>query len=229
MFIPKGVNLSVKIAHSDFTKEQITENIIAALPSIVDKIPRKWENIQSIYLKTDTSAALPLFTALPTVNNYVKTLEEKQAEESTKEKAAKNEKFRIASQHNLSVPQYDKISKEAAEHNIPVSKYIKTLKKRGVLQKAAAIGGAKTDMEADVEEKEEKEDEEEVAPVKSKKTKAAPVKDDKVVKLDDAKPTKAAKVAKVEEPVKETKSKKRAAEEVEEPAAKKKVTAKGRK
>jgi ribosomal protein L1 len=38
----------VKIGKSDMMAKEIVENIMAAVPEIVTRIPKKWKNIQSI-------------------------------------------------------------------------------------------------------------------------------------------------------------------------------------
>ncbi|CAG8755953.1 3033_t:CDS:2, partial [Acaulospora colombiana] len=40
---------------TDMTASQLSENIETGIPKIVDKIPRKWANIQSLHIKTSAS------------------------------------------------------------------------------------------------------------------------------------------------------------------------------
>ena len=56
---------AIKIGTTGFTADQITENVVTALESIVNNIPQKWRNVQSIHLKTTSSVALPLYNSLP--------------------------------------------------------------------------------------------------------------------------------------------------------------------
>lgn len=44
---------------------EITANIETAIPHIIEKIPRKWKNVQAINLKTNDSIALPIYNSLP--------------------------------------------------------------------------------------------------------------------------------------------------------------------
>ena len=60
-----GSQLLVKIGKTDMKKSQIIENIMAALPAIVDKIPKKWKGVQGVFLKTTSSIALPIYSSLP--------------------------------------------------------------------------------------------------------------------------------------------------------------------
>lgn len=56
---------AVKVGLTSQSAAEITANIEAAMPHIIEKIPRKWKNIQSINLKTNDSTALPIFNSLP--------------------------------------------------------------------------------------------------------------------------------------------------------------------
>jgi hypothetical protein len=47
------------------TSDQLLENLEIAIPVIIDKIPRKWKNIQSLYIKTPESTSLPIYNRLP--------------------------------------------------------------------------------------------------------------------------------------------------------------------
>ncbi|KAI8903696.1 ribosomal protein L1p/L10e family-domain-containing protein [Powellomyces hirtus] len=60
-----GTCNAVRVASTTFTPEQVVENIMMAAPAIVDKLPKKWNNILSIALKTSKSAALPVYVSLP--------------------------------------------------------------------------------------------------------------------------------------------------------------------
>ncbi|KAI9092711.1 ribosomal protein L1/ribosomal biogenesis protein [Phlyctochytrium arcticum] len=60
-----GVCNAVKIGKTSFTSEEITENILFAIPEIVKRIPKQWHNILSIQVKTSDSLALPVYSSLP--------------------------------------------------------------------------------------------------------------------------------------------------------------------
>ncbi|KAJ3046578.1 hypothetical protein HK097_000726 [Rhizophlyctis rosea] len=65
LHLNKGVCNAIKIGTTGFTADQITENVTTAIQSIVNAIPQKWRNVQSIHLKTTSSVALPLYNSLP--------------------------------------------------------------------------------------------------------------------------------------------------------------------
>lgn len=41
----------MRVGTTSFTVKQLTENIVSALPAIIALIPKKWKNIQGIFLK----------------------------------------------------------------------------------------------------------------------------------------------------------------------------------
>ena len=65
LYMRGGTCVSVKVAYTDFTREQIVDNIMAVLPGIIRRIPHKWGNVQVIHVKTDNSVALPIYKRLP--------------------------------------------------------------------------------------------------------------------------------------------------------------------
>lgn len=65
MTMATGPCFSIKIGTTHQSSTEIAQNIMTALPVIVSHIPKKWENVQSVHLKTATSLALPLYNALP--------------------------------------------------------------------------------------------------------------------------------------------------------------------
>ena len=65
VFYPaSGTCTSVKVGVCSQTAAEVVENIMAALPKIVEKIPKKWVNVKSIHLKSSESLALPIYVAL---------------------------------------------------------------------------------------------------------------------------------------------------------------------
>ncbi|OUS47721.1 ribosomal protein L1p/L10e family-domain-containing protein [Ostreococcus tauri] len=65
MHIAGGTCVNVKVGKSTMGEDEIVENIMAAIAGAVHKIPRRWGNVQSIYIKTPDSVALPIFAAPP--------------------------------------------------------------------------------------------------------------------------------------------------------------------
>ncbi|CAI2172694.1 11697_t:CDS:2 [Funneliformis geosporum] len=67
MYYSPGVCLSIKVGTTGMTSKQLLENLEMAIPVIVDKIPRKWKNIQSLQIKTTESISLPIYNCLPSL------------------------------------------------------------------------------------------------------------------------------------------------------------------
>ena len=54
-----------RAARSSFTAEQCAENVAAVVEGALQHIPRKWSNVQALYLRTAESAALPIYQVCP--------------------------------------------------------------------------------------------------------------------------------------------------------------------
>ena len=65
MHIGAGTCHNVKVGKSAQSVEEVTANAVAAIAGAVEVIPRKWSNVQSIYMKTNESVALPIYNAMP--------------------------------------------------------------------------------------------------------------------------------------------------------------------
>eukprot|EP00887_Chlorella_sp_A99_P005117 scaffold25.g5117.t1 len=60
-----GSALTIRVARSSQSEAQCAENVFAALAAAVDKLPRKWAGVQSLFLKTSDSVSLPIYQAVP--------------------------------------------------------------------------------------------------------------------------------------------------------------------
>ncbi|TWU77251.1 hypothetical protein ED733_002492 [Metarhizium rileyi] len=55
-------NTAVRIGYSNWTPEQIADNVDAVVTGLVGKwVPQKWRNVRSIYIKGPNTAALPIW------------------------------------------------------------------------------------------------------------------------------------------------------------------------
>lgn len=64
-FLSTGPSTSVRVSRMSFPLEHTVENVMGVVEHVVSHIPRKWNNVQAIYLKSATSVALPIYTSLP--------------------------------------------------------------------------------------------------------------------------------------------------------------------
>ncbi|KAK9915946.1 hypothetical protein WJX75_006320 [Coccomyxa subellipsoidea] len=60
-----GTCINIRVARSSFSGEQCTENILEAVKGALVHIPKKWNNVQALHVKTASSAALPIYQTLP--------------------------------------------------------------------------------------------------------------------------------------------------------------------
>ncbi|KAF6829150.1 electron transfer flavoprotein alpha-subunit [Colletotrichum musicola] len=57
-----STNTAIRIGYAGFTAEQIAENADAVVKALVEKwVPQKWQNVKSIYIKGQETAALPIW------------------------------------------------------------------------------------------------------------------------------------------------------------------------
>lgn len=77
-FLNAGPTCMVKIGRTGFAKQQVVENVMSSINAIVDRIPKKWKNIQAIFIRTHDSVALPVYNALPSGTVKADEKEEKQ-------------------------------------------------------------------------------------------------------------------------------------------------------
>ena len=65
MFHTGGSSLNIRVARSSQDEDQCVENIMAAIDTAAEKLPRKWKGIKALYLKSTDSVALPIYQAEP--------------------------------------------------------------------------------------------------------------------------------------------------------------------
>ncbi|KAJ8552214.1 hypothetical protein ON010_g10331 [Phytophthora cinnamomi] len=67
LHVSAGVCNNVKVARLDMTPEQIVDNVMVAMNSCASLVPKGWNGVQSISVKTSDSVALPVYNALATL------------------------------------------------------------------------------------------------------------------------------------------------------------------
>ncbi|KAJ8448119.1 hypothetical protein Cgig2_031843 [Carnegiea gigantea] len=65
LFINTGTCCVVRVARGSMEKEEIVENVVAAVNGVVEFIPQKWRNVRSLHLKFADSVSLPVYQAAP--------------------------------------------------------------------------------------------------------------------------------------------------------------------
>ncbi|KAF1325636.1 Ap-2 complex subunit alpha, partial [Globisporangium splendens] len=67
MVVSTGVCTNVKVAHLGMSVDEAVENILVAMNNCAAHIPKGWNGVQSISIKTSDSVALPIYNALSTL------------------------------------------------------------------------------------------------------------------------------------------------------------------
>uniref|UniRef100_K3X5C0 Ribosomal protein L1 n=1 Tax=Globisporangium ultimum (strain ATCC 200006 / CBS 805.95 / DAOM BR144) TaxID=431595 RepID=K3X5C0_GLOUD len=67
MVVSTGVCSNVKVAHLGMNVDEAVENILVAMNNCAAHIPKGWNGVQSISIKTHDSVALPIYNALSTL------------------------------------------------------------------------------------------------------------------------------------------------------------------
>jgi len=88
LYLTTGPCCAFRIGRSSFTEVQVVENILAGL-GVVEKLPKKWKNIQAIYIKTPSSVAIPFYASLPLSQRL--SQKKKKPAENESEDRSKNE------------------------------------------------------------------------------------------------------------------------------------------
>ena len=59
--LKEGTCAALVCATTDLNEKEIVENAVAACDGLVNCVPKKWRNVQSVVLKLPDSASLPVF------------------------------------------------------------------------------------------------------------------------------------------------------------------------
>jgi Ribosomal protein L1p/L10e family len=54
-----------RVARASFSQKEVAENVLETLKQAVEHVPKKWKNVQALYLKSADSVSLPLYQTLP--------------------------------------------------------------------------------------------------------------------------------------------------------------------
>lgn len=102
--INKGTSVSIKIGSlSAHSTEDLIDNLVATIPYLAVRLPMGgWDNIQSLHIKTTTSASLPIWSCSLDGNDeadaksrfFVSNVDEAEIEAKKKAKAEKDERIR---------------------------------------------------------------------------------------------------------------------------------------
>lgn len=56
-----GTCVGIRVGRAGMAREEIAENVRAAVEGAVGKVPKKWANVRGLHLKAAESVALPIY------------------------------------------------------------------------------------------------------------------------------------------------------------------------
>ncbi|XP_049758656.1 ribosomal L1 domain-containing protein 1 [Elephas maximus indicus] len=93
---------TIRVGHTGMMVQHIVENIVAVTKGLSEKLPEKWKSVKLLYLKTEKSVALPVFSSFvsafyegeggPLPGQKKKEAKKKQKEKLQKKKEKKRRK-----------------------------------------------------------------------------------------------------------------------------------------
>ncbi|XP_076997891.1 ribosomal L1 domain-containing protein 1 isoform X2 [Tamandua tetradactyla] len=89
---------TIRVGHTGMKLQQILKNVVAVAKGLSEKLPEKWKSVKLLYLKTEKSAALPIFSSFKSSWDDAKGIclpGQKKKEAKKKEKLKKKEKERL--------------------------------------------------------------------------------------------------------------------------------------
>nr|KYP59028.1 Ribosomal L1 domain-containing protein 1 [Cajanus cajan] len=93
LFMRTGTCSVVRVAKVRMERDEIVENVVAAVEGVVEVVPKKWANVRSLHLKLLESVALPVYQVVPDVKLKIEGVSvEDEAEVGAKEKKRKKGK-----------------------------------------------------------------------------------------------------------------------------------------
>ncbi|GMF20850.1 unnamed protein product [Phytophthora fragariaefolia] len=146
LHVSAGVCNNVKVARLDMAPELVVDNVMVAMNSAASLVPKGWNGVQSISLKTSDSVALPVYNALATLAKLppvgkTANLKKRKLEEVVAEAAAAD------------APKPTKQAKKAApkkqEKQVQAKQDDPPKPKKAAPKKAAAKKPAKTEAAAE--------------------------------------------------------------------------------
>ncbi|XP_025272270.1 ribosomal L1 domain-containing protein 1 [Canis lupus dingo] len=63
---------TIRVGHTGMEVEHIVDNIIAVAKRLSQKLPEKWESVKLLYVKTERSASLPIFSSFVSCQDEAK-------------------------------------------------------------------------------------------------------------------------------------------------------------
>uniref|UniRef100_A0A8C0LII2 Ribosomal L1 domain-containing protein 1 n=1 Tax=Canis lupus dingo TaxID=286419 RepID=A0A8C0LII2_CANLU len=129
---------TIRVGHTGMEVEHIVDNIIAVAKRLSQKLPEKWESVKLLYVKTERSASLPIFSSFVSCQDEAKGIskkKQKQKENREKQKEKrKNKRLEKQGKKAASAPKEEdadpKISDAVAKDPAPQKEKMQAREKK---------------------------------------------------------------------------------------------------
>ncbi|KAK7401674.1 hypothetical protein VNO78_13342 [Psophocarpus tetragonolobus] len=91
LFMRTGTCSVVRVAKVGMERDQIVENVVAAIEGVVEVVPKKWGNVRSLHLKLLESVPLPVYLSVPDVKLKIEGFRVEEESETVGKKKRKND------------------------------------------------------------------------------------------------------------------------------------------
>ncbi|XP_047328434.1 putative ribosome biogenesis protein C8F11.04 isoform X2 [Impatiens glandulifera] len=85
LYMRTGTCCVLKVGKSSMEKEEIVENVQAAIDGVAEIVPKKWKGVRSFHLKFSESLALPIYQVMPDMLLKIEGVKRVEEEASIKE------------------------------------------------------------------------------------------------------------------------------------------------
>ncbi|KAM5227735.1 ribosomal L1 domain-containing protein 1 [Ctenodactylus gundi] len=125
---------SVRVGHTGMQVEHIVENIIAVTEKLSQKLPEKWESVKLLFVKTEKSVSLPVFSSFVSCQNEasrmtIRSMKEKKSPGSQKKKKGKAKtQVKVTDDSGDEIPQLVPIGETPVKENAQVQKEVTVMK-----------------------------------------------------------------------------------------------------
>ncbi|XP_040829253.1 ribosomal L1 domain-containing protein 1 isoform X1 [Ochotona curzoniae] len=83
---------TIRVGHTGMQAQHVVENVIAVAEKLSQKLPKKWESVKLLFMKTEKSVALPVFSSFISMDEKDRLSVQKLRSKETKKKKKNQEK-----------------------------------------------------------------------------------------------------------------------------------------
>ncbi|KAM0944169.1 putative ribosomal protein L1 [Dioscorea sansibarensis] len=91
LYLRSGTCSGLKVGRVSQDRDEIVDNVLAAIDGAVQLVPKKWSNVRSLHLKSVESVALPIYQTLPELGLKIEPLQKEERKQEKKDDDAADE------------------------------------------------------------------------------------------------------------------------------------------